>query len=296
MERKLVKHGSSTLMVSLPKKWSDSQGLDRGDTVHITTVPDKLIISKKETKKKMLEGTAYFEEASYDQIREKLGDLYRRGYQKLEVGYKDPKCFFLIELIVGAIQGFEIVEHEDRKCTIKNVTSELSLDTQEIIKKIASITNLEFLVIREYLVDGEKNKSSEIRAIRDDCWKFRNMLYVHLKETLMLSAFDDYLEAHLIEYNASFLYWLYRSFDKSNLKKVSKEFIELYDSIHKYFNESIKRMRNKDEDYVKFIKTTRDNLLKSCEDHSLKNSKDRFLIIYLSMIIQNIQNPKSLVA
>ncbi len=150
--------------------------------------------------------------------------------------------------------------------------------------------------MREYLEKGIKGKDSEIRTIRDDCWKFRNIIYAHLKETLLASAYDQYFLVHLFEYNASFVYWIYRSFDKSSLDQVSPDFLKLYDLVANYFNESISKMKKKEKDYyVDYIMAGRDKLLKECEKYTLKKTKDRFLAIYLSMLVQNIHNPKSLI-
>ena len=41
----------------------------------------------------------------------------------------------------------EIIEQEEKTCTIKNLTKELSVNTEELIKKISIIINLEFLIV-----------------------------------------------------------------------------------------------------------------------------------------------------
>ena len=295
MERQLVKHGASTLMVSLPKKWLDRQKLHKGDKVNITPLPDKLILSTKEREPDSLETSIHFTKADYEEVRTVLGTLYRKGYEKIFIKFDDPKCIYFIQLITKAILGFEIIEQAENSCVIKNLTPELSINVEEIVNKVINIIKTEFILVRDYLEKGIKGKNSEIRMIRDDCWKFRNIIYARLKENLLASAYDQYFLVHLFEYNASFVYWIYRSFDNSSLDKVSPDFLKLYDLVANYFNESISKMKKKEKDYVDYIITNRDKLLKECEKYTLKKTKDRFLAIYLSMLIQNIHNPKSLI-
>ena len=295
MERPLVKHGGSTLMISLPKKWLDKQKLSKGDKIHIIDYSDKLVLSVKEREKDFLETTVHFKKADYEQVRAVLGTLHRKGYKKIFVKYEDPKTIYFIQLITKAIFGFEIIKQEENGCIIKNIIEELSIDADEILNKVINIIKTEFIIVREYLEKGIKGKDNEIRTIRDDCWKFRNITYINLKETLLASAFDQYFLIHMVEYNSSFLYWLYRSFDNSDIKKVDKDLIKIYDLITDYFNQSISKMKKKDKEYIDYIMINREKLLKECEAYSSGNNEDRFLAIYLGMLVQNIHNPKSLI-
>lgn len=295
MERQLVKHGASTLMVSLPKKWLDEQKLEKGGKIHITQSSDRLIISPQERKKERLETSVHFTKADYEEIRTVLGTLYRNGYERILVKFDDYRCIYLIQLIIKAILGFEIIDQCEKSCVIKNITPEIDVDTGEILNKIVNIIKAEFVLVKDYLENGIKGKDSEIKMFRDDCWKFRNIVYVHLKETLLSSAYDKYFLVHLVEYNASFLYWIYRSFDRSSLEKVSPNFLKLYTLITDYFNESIFKMKKKDTGYIDYLMINRDKLLNECEKYALTNQEDRFLAVYLGMLIQNIPNPKSLI-
>lgn len=295
MERQLVQHGKSTVMVSLPRKWVQKKGLHKGDSIHITELADKIVISPAQRKEELLEAVVTIPTADYELVRALLGTLYRKGYQKITVTYPDPKTIYYIQLITKAIHGFEIVEQTETKCVLRNYTKELELDRQEILSKVTNIIRMEFILVREYLHQGIKGKDNEIKSIRDDCWKFRNMLYVHLHDTILFSAFNDYFLAHVLEHNASFLYWLYRSFDQSDVEKVSSDFLSLYDAVKDYFENSMVKMKKKDKDYIQYIMINRDKLLHECEQFALKKTNDRFLVMYIAMLVQNIHNPKSLI-
>ena len=295
MQRTLVKHGGSTLMVSLPKKWLDKQKLGKGDRVHINDFSDRLVLSISEREKDFLETSIYLKKADYEEIRTILGTLYRNGYQNVFIKFDDPKCLYFIQLVTKSIFGFEIIKQEEKNCVIKNINKQLIINEEEIISKVVNIIKTEFIIVKEYLERGVKGKSDEIRILRDDCWKFRNITYIHLKEALLASAFDRYFLIHLIEYNSTFLYWLYRSFDNSGINKISPNFFKLYHAISEYFNQSITKMKKKDKEYIDYIMINREKLLKECEAYSSGKNEDRFLAIYLGMLVQNIHNPKSLI-
>lgn len=44
--RKLVKHGPSTIITSLPSKWIKNNNFKAGDTIKIVEINNKLVISK----------------------------------------------------------------------------------------------------------------------------------------------------------------------------------------------------------------------------------------------------------
>ncbi|MEK6970049.1 MAG: AbrB/MazE/SpoVT family DNA-binding domain-containing protein [Nanoarchaeota archaeon] len=295
MERQLVKHGASTLMVSLPKKWLDQQKLQKGDSIEITTSVDKLILNSKKYKKKNLPINIYFRKADYGSVWTTLGTLYRKGCDEVYIKFEETDCFYHIQQVVKLLPGLEIMEQTGKSCVIKNIAKELTLDFETVFNKIVNIIKFEFMFIRENLTMGNKEKKQECRNLRDECWKFKNLVYVYFKENLFISTFDNYFCIHIIEQNATYLYWLYQSFDRSGLDKVSPAFIRLYDKIFKYFVESISKIKTKDEEYINYIMNTRRELLKECEEYALKKTKDRFLVIYLSMLVQNIHNPKTLI-
>ncbi len=49
MKRKVVKHGPSTLIVSLPVKWTKNNGINPGDELEVDQIGKKLIISTEST-------------------------------------------------------------------------------------------------------------------------------------------------------------------------------------------------------------------------------------------------------
>ena len=293
MERKLVKHGESTLMVSLPRKWVGQQGLHKGDKVNLTPSSEKLVVARL-GKTGPTEIKVHFPKADYEDIRGKLGPLYRKGYTSIKATFDNPRAIFFIQIVIRSIFDLEIVEQAQKSCTIKRLEKSLPLDPEQLSNKVFNLINTEFTLVRDYLYKGIKGKDEEIKMIRDDCWNYRNTVYISLKDTTLIQSYRKYFYIHLLEYNGTFLYWLYRAFDQNELKHVGPEFLMLFDKVEKFFKKSIEKIREDAPDRVTYITNTRDRLLKDCEEYIMKNQNDSFLVTYIALFVQNIQAMKGL--
>ncbi len=112
MQRKLVKQGAATLMVSLPAKWAQKNNLDKGDVVDLIEKNNSLIITSEtiETKKSVELNITKFNESS---IRASLATLYRLGYDKFKINFSDKKALEIIEDVLDRnLVGFEIIRKE----------------------------------------------------------------------------------------------------------------------------------------------------------------------------------------
>ena len=174
MVRPLIKHGQSTLMVSLPKRWLDKQGLKKGDCVNISELPGKIILSKGEKNIKTKETSLHLPKADYSDIRIALGRVYRDGYEKITITYDDPTCTYLLQSIVRTLKGCEIFNKREKSCVIKNIIKEMSINVTDVLNKIINTIKTEFFMVKDFLIRGVKNKEEDIRLMRDDCWKYRN--------------------------------------------------------------------------------------------------------------------------
>ena len=121
MKRKIVRHGSATLSVSLPLKWAKHHNLDKGEEVEVDEQPHALIIkpcADKQPERKQFNidglkrvGTAY------------LTSSYREGFDEIEFFYDDPAIMkWLQEFVSQQIVGFEIVKQSSTYCLVKDMS------------------------------------------------------------------------------------------------------------------------------------------------------------------------------
>lgn len=293
MERSLVKHGETTLMVSIPAAWAKRHNLSKGDAVNVLDEGESLIILQKGNKKQPLKRDIYFENPNYDEIRAILCKFYREGADEIIVKYDNEEVFSVVHKVVASILGYEVTDSQKGQCIIRNLVKEFDFDKDTIFKKIITITDSIFSLTRE-IIRGKKGYSIEkVHLLRDEGWKFRDASFVMLKKETIEKSFADEFILHIYEQNTTYLNWLIKCFIDNKMKPVSPQFLELYDKTHQYFRDALVLMKKKDTKYLKFIIDERRNLLKECESFSLKGGNEAKLVLYLSMLIQNIHNPKS---
>lgn len=293
MERSLVKHGETTLMVSIPAAWAKRHRLGKGDCVDVIDEGESLILLQKGNKKQPLMREIYFEAPDYDEIRAVLCKFYREGADEVIVKYENESIFSLVHRAVSSLFGYEITDSQKGQCIIKNLVKEFDFDKDTVFKKIVAITDSMFSLSRE-IIRGKKEYSFDsVQLLRAEGWKFRDASFVMLKRETIERSFADEFILHIYEQNATYLSWLIKCFIDNKMKPVSPQFLILYDKVHQYFRDALVMMKKKDTKYLKFIIDVRRNLLKDCENLSLKGGNEAKLVLYLSMLIQNIHNPKS---
>jgi len=156
MRRKLVKQGTTTLMISLPSKWIKSNNLDKGSEVEIDTENNNIVISTglKENKKIL---QLKLEASEETVIRALLTNAYRMDYNKIHLEFQTEEQFKKIsKTIKEYLLGFEVVSRSKNVCIIENITEPATEQTESIfIKLLFNITEL--IENTEKLLEGEKN-------------------------------------------------------------------------------------------------------------------------------------------
>jgi phosphate uptake regulator len=172
MKRKLVRQGTSTLMISLPSKWVKSNGLDKGSEVDIGTENNKIIISpglienKKELQLKI-------ETSEETLIRTLLTNAYRMDYNRIKIEFKNEDQLREISKIIKEyLLGFEIVSRVNNTCVIENITEPSSTQTESIFMKL--LFNISGLIEgTEKLMAGDKN-SEYLTEIESNIQRYDN--------------------------------------------------------------------------------------------------------------------------
>ncbi len=135
MKRKVVKHGSSTLTVSLPADWTRSLNIQPGDELFVNEKGRSLVVScdKELTLPKY---SLNIDSANFRIMESHLYSLYKSGYNEIEIRFSDPKIVNIIRSIIStSLMGYEITEQGSNKLIIKNVLSGISEDIDVIIRR-----------------------------------------------------------------------------------------------------------------------------------------------------------------
>jgi len=121
MKRKVVRHGSATLTVSLPSKWVKANNIKNGDEIEVYEKERSLLISTdKEPSKQKMEVTI---KGPDDFARRYINIPYILGYDEVKVFFEDSAVITLIGSELQFLLGFEIIDQGKNSLTIKNIAS-----------------------------------------------------------------------------------------------------------------------------------------------------------------------------
>lgn len=197
MKRKLVKQGAATMMVSLPAKWIQKNGLDKGNSVEVDEKNNSIYITLEPDKAKR-HATINLTSLTESSIRTAVTNAYRLGYDAITVHYSSLETLKIIQNVVKTrLIGFEIIKHDDKSCTIENITEPSKEHFENIFSKVwLNITDL--FSLAESALKGKKN--SDFNEIEERIQQFDNFcLRVVIKTRPMeYSELEWAFHTHLI--------------------------------------------------------------------------------------------------
>jgi phosphate uptake regulator len=142
MKRKVVRHGSNTLTVSIPAKWAKSNRISAGDEIEVLDKKNFLTISSqmKETHEKTVIDTRKMNKRVAETS---LTGAYSRGYDEVEIIYDSKELMdYLIVVMHTALLGYEVFYQSDKRCIIKGISETQSSHFDSIMRKNFQILDL----------------------------------------------------------------------------------------------------------------------------------------------------------
>ena len=122
MKRKVVKHGPSTYIISLPSKWVKKYGVTKGSELDVAADEDRLIISSSEQILKVR--SVDVDVSNKLRLIEKIiGAIFRSGYDEVKIRYSTNEEHRKIHEVIGSnVIGFEIINEEKNNVFVKSVS------------------------------------------------------------------------------------------------------------------------------------------------------------------------------
>jgi len=123
MKRKLIKHGPTSLTISLPKEWTDRFNLNKGDEIDLEEIETRLIVSSANQTKKT--ETKIFDCGSLNQdnINEHIVGLYKAGIPDVKLDNIRKDCLKKIKQVVNNSIGWEIIEESKNSLRVLYIGS-----------------------------------------------------------------------------------------------------------------------------------------------------------------------------
>ncbi len=301
MKRKVVKHGPSTLTISLPSKWCKENKIEEGNELEIKELESNLIIKSRESNDNK---TIKLDLSGFGQMTSRiLTAFYREGYDGFELKYSTSEE---LDMISHALQrvfiGFEIIEHKDNSLLIKKLASLEYQEFENIYRKLFLIVNdiaeESFIAIKK----NDKNKLKSLLIIDKNVNRFSDFcirIICQQKIPLKNSGTFHHLLADQIE-NIGDEYTKINSIFIENEIKMSKNIESIFNKVNLFFhffyqlfyNFQLKKMtefwkvHNGIQNDIKKLKNNSDNQENSVIMH-LENINNMIFEMYDSLIIIN---------
>ena len=166
--RRLQKIGSS-ILVSLPKEWIDANNLDKTNQVEIETNQNNLSIRTQLSKRPSKEIEISYPLPKGESIVPTITGAYLLGFDIIRIVSKSPISFSDRESVRGSMRrlvGIEIIDEDATNISVQFLLDETSVNPQNILKRMSSITLGMFSDVVSSLETGDKTNLQTI-ANRD---------------------------------------------------------------------------------------------------------------------------------
>jgi phosphate uptake regulator len=231
MKRKVIQIAESTQLISLPRKWAQLHNIKKGDELDIEEGEDTLTIS---TDKGVKVEKINIDVSKFSDhlVRWGITALYKRGYDEVEVTFAKPDTMDVIKDAIQNTLGYEIIEHQENKCLIKNLSKGLESEFDSTFRRAFLVTLSMADSSLERVRKGEFEKLKEVIVLENT----NNKLVNFCERMLNLVGYKDHKKTvfvYLIIWQLESIADDYRDLCKFLLKesdtKIDKEIIEMFE-------------------------------------------------------------------
>jgi phosphate uptake regulator len=166
--RRIQKTGASTMTVSLPKDWIDSQGLKAGDPVGMQMMPDGTVNvdPRSDRKKEPTRKTIRIEkEESEEHLTRKLIGAYLAGFNIIEVKSKDRidhDIKHAVKDFARLVIGPEVIEETSNSVVLHDLSDPVELPQEKCVRRMHLIVNSMHRDAMEAFTEGDVDMAHDI--------------------------------------------------------------------------------------------------------------------------------------
>src|SRR3989344_1967050 len=238
MKRKIVQHGSSTLIVSLPANWVKQNGIKKGDELDVSEEGKTLVIGadKVATNYSLTEDISKLKPFLVTRF---LGRVYQKGYDKVFLVHNSPELLKVIQEKMLELIGYEIIEQNDKTCLIQSISSKIELDFDNSLRKAFLIVKQMLETAYDAYKDGDKSTLENLYIKDIEVNRFTYFLRRQINREQYVAA-EREQQSHILYYLIENLEDLGDFFKKlaKNLaltKKKNKDILNLLEMLRDQF-------------------------------------------------------------
>ncbi|MGM5481363.1 MAG: AbrB/MazE/SpoVT family DNA-binding domain-containing protein [Nanobdellota archaeon] len=196
--RKLIKFGSNSFVVSIPKTWLDTYNLGKGDTITLEPAGDSLILSpakEKQKEEKVITITVKPNSTPRTLKRELLSAYEHNATTIYFTGTRVSEHTTSIISLIDSLTGLEIVEHTTNKIIAKTYIKTEDITIETFLKRVDNSIKSMILEIAEELEGNKKINSkklkNEISQREQNVDKIVRLLQRAIRERLYMQVTSD---------------------------------------------------------------------------------------------------------
>ena len=285
MKRKVIKHGPSTLIISLPMPWAKKYDVKKGDELEVEEEGARIIVTTGK-EKKIGEVEVDVTKLDRTSLMYLIRSLYKLGYDEIRLSFKSQSVYHyrkgkecsVISVIheeVNRLTGVEIMQQKENFCVIKSLSEMAFSEFEPILRRV-------FLLLidmsNDLITGAEKNdlvlletleeKHNTITKFLSFCMRLLNKKgYSDHKKTLILyntvAILDKVLDVlknagrNLVNLNAPM-----SPKAMELIKKTHKSIVNFYELFYKYDNANVLRIAELRDNVLKEILANYNQLTK----------------------------------
>ena len=170
MKRKVVKHGSSTLTISLPSKWAKRFNIRQGDELHVEEKERSLVIST--------DKNYAWEKATIDLNKigffnkNLISNVYHVGYDEVELFYDGIDVLRQVIQRLSDCIGYEIVNQSEKRCVIRSISTISDTEFDKVLSRTFLVTLSMAKDMHEAIKSREFHRLKDLRVLESTNNKF----------------------------------------------------------------------------------------------------------------------------
>ncbi|MCS7120323.1 MAG: phosphate uptake regulator PhoU [Nitrososphaerota archaeon] len=202
--RKVQSTGRKSYIISLPKKWVESLGLDKGSEIafkvqedsSLVLTPRKILESKRERRERKEYWVHVNPDDNVGSLRRRITSLYVVSANTIHVTFKDASTALkfrneIHEIVKNFLLGAEIVEETPRRITIQILIDQLEFPVEKAIRRMAVLALSASNDVISNLKDISEETARGILMICNDVYRLSLYVTRQLKYGLERNAFKE---------------------------------------------------------------------------------------------------------
>ncbi|MFH1174434.1 MAG: AbrB/MazE/SpoVT family DNA-binding domain-containing protein [archaeon] len=284
MKRKIVRHGSSSLTITLPIAWAETYKLKKGDEVNVDIAGNTLTIS---TEKEAATAKKEIDTRNFGLFtKNHLSHLYQLGYDHIEIRYESGETAELIKQRLPDCVGYMIIDQAPNRITIKSIATTIESEFDTLLRKSFQITNEMAKELQDIMHQQEYTRLNNVRSMEalnnrftDICLRILNKRgYTDQRRVKQMYEIVKSIERIADEFK-------YICDELARKKSLAKETLRLYTETVNYYLCFYELFYQHDKKHEIQIHNKRIELITKLGE-SLRQGKDAMIMHHLINIVQ----------